>query len=77
MCKAIDDMVQDGVCEGRDIGIKEGKRIGIKEGRSAGIKAGIILAQKLIQDNRQEELLRSTTDPELQRKLMEEYALDV
>lgn len=61
MCKAIDDMVQDGVREGRDI----------------GIKAGIILAQKLIQDNRQEELLRSTTDPELQRKLMEEYALDV
>ena len=61
MCKAIDDMVQDGVREGRDIGIKE----------------GIVLAQKLIQDNRQEELLRSTTDPELQRKLMEEYALDV
>ena len=50
---------------------------GVREGRDIGIKAGIILAQKLIQDNRQEELLRSTTDPELQRKLMEEYALDV
>ena len=61
MCKAIDDMVQDGVREGRDIGIKE----------------GIVLAQKLIQDNRREELLRSATDPELQRKLLKEYALEI
>lgn len=59
MCKAIDDMVRDGV----------------REGRSTGIKTGIILAQKLIQDNRQEELLRLAADSELQRKLMEEYAL--
>ena len=57
MCKAIDDMVQDG--------------------REIGISTGLILAQKLIQDNRREELLRSAADPELQRKLMEEYALEI
>ena len=61
MCKAIADMIQDGRAEGR----------------STGIDMGIILAQKLIQDNRQEDLRRAAEDPDFKKKLLAEYALDV
>ena len=68
MCKAIADMIQDGRTEGWN----DGKR----EGRSTGIDIGIILAQKLIQDNRQEDLRHAAEDSDLKKKLLEEYALD-
>ena len=64
MCKAIADMIQDGRAEGQ---IK-GKREGINIINS--------LNQKLLQDNRQEDILRSVTDPEFQKKLLAEYALE-
>ncbi len=77
MCKAIDDMIQDGREEGR----KEGRKAGIEIGRKSGIQAGRntlnILFQKLIQDNRQDELLRSIHDPGLQMKLLKEYSLEI
>ena len=51
-----------------------------QEGRDAGLEAGRntmnILIQKLMQDNRQEELLQSTRDPALQMKLLKEYSLE-
>ena len=67
MSKAIDTMVQ------------EGRKAGLEVGRIAGLKAGRntmnILIQKLMQDNRQEELLQSTRDPALQMKLLKEYSI--
>ena len=52
----------------------------VQEGRDAGLEAGRntmnILIQKLMQDNRQEELLQSTRDPALQMKLLKEYSLE-
>ena len=51
----------------------------VQEGRDAGLEAGRntmnILIQKLMQDNRQEELLQSTRDPALQMKLLKEYSI--
>ena len=37
---------------------------------------GIILAQKLIQDNRQEDLRHAAEDSDFKKKLLEEYALE-
>ncbi len=68
MCKAIADMIQDGRTEGWN----DGKR----EGRSTGIDIGIILAQKLIQDNRQEDLRHAAEDSDFKKKLLKEYALE-
>lgn len=65
MCKAIDDMIQDGRLEGR------------KEGRRTGRNTLNTLFQKLIQDNRQEELMQSIHDPDLQMKLLKEYSLEI
>ena len=52
----------------------------VQEGRDAGLEAGRntmnILIQKLMQDNRQEELLQSTRDPARQMKLLKEYSLE-
>lgn len=47
----------------------EGKSEGEKEARAYLNK----LNQALIRDNRMEDLLRSTTDPEFQEKLLREY----
>ena len=65
MCKAIADMIQDGRAEGQIKGKRE------------GINIINLLNQKLLQDNRQEDILRSVTDPEFQKKLLAEYASDV
>ena len=65
MCKAIADMIQDGRAEGQIKGKRE------------GINIINLLNKKLLQDNRQEDILRSVTDPEFQKKLLAEYALDV
>ena len=72
MCKAIADMIQDGRTEGWNDGKREGRR----EGRSTGIDIGIILAQKLIQDNRQEDLRHAAEDSDFKKKLLKEYALE-
>ena len=64
MCKAIDTMIQ------------EGRKAGRKAGLEAGRNTMNILIQKLMQDNRQEELLQSTRDPALQMKLLKEYSLE-
>lgn len=50
---------------------------GKAEGKAEG-KAGINkLIQALIRDNRQEDLLRSTIDPEFQEELLKEYCIPV
>lgn len=64
MCKAIDDM------------ILEGKEAGRQAGLEAGRNSVNLLIQKLMQDNRQEELLRSAKDPAFQMKLLKEYSLE-
>ena len=70
MCKAIADMIQDG----RSEGWSEGQIEGQIKGKREGINIINLLNQKLLQDNRQEDILRSVTDPEIQKKLLAEYA---
>ena len=59
MSKAIDTMVQEGRKAGRKAGLEAGRKAGLEAGRNTMN----ILIQKLMQDNRQEELLQSTRDP--------------
>ena len=61
--------------DSREEGLKEGRETGLKEGMKAGMKVGTELARRLIEDNRQEELLRTFTDEALQKKLLKEYHL--
>ena len=72
MSKAIDTMVQEGRKAGRKAGLEAGRKAGLEAGRNTMN----ILIQKLMQDNRQEDILRSITDPEFQKKLLAEYALE-
>ena len=65
MCKAIDEMIRDG------------RNTGKAEGKAEGISVMNLLVRRLLQDNRQEELLRSTNDPDLQKRLLKEYSLDI
>ena len=41
MCKALDDLYQDGVMEGKKAGLAEGERVGRKAGLAEGKRAGI------------------------------------
>ena len=74
---------QEGVEEGIEQGIKEGIEQGIKEGKEQGIKEGIkeseermkTLAQKLLDDNRQDDLIKAVLDKEYRNKLYIEHEI--
>lgn len=67
MCQAIREMIEDGRIEGR----REGRR----EGRKEGYDSINSLHHKLLDDNRLDDLRRSTVDPEYQQLLFREYGL--
>jgi flagellar biosynthesis/type III secretory pathway protein FliH len=68
-----------GYGEGREAGYGEGREAGYGEGREAGYGEGCAkinaLAQKLLEDNRTEDLLRATKDMAYQEQLLKEYHL--
>jgi flagellar biosynthesis/type III secretory pathway protein FliH len=70
---------QDGYDEGREAGYGEGREAGYGEGRKVGHqeeRARInALTEKLVSDNRTEELLRATKDISYQEQLLKEYHL--
>lgn len=72
---------KEGWLDGQQKGRLEGQREGQREGRLEGARdfqtSIQLLAQKLIADHRQEELLRSLTDSALQKTLLEEYGLSI
>ena len=55
--------------------IRKGHKQGVKEGQKQGIQQGIQLAQLLLADGRQEDLLRSATDALFRKKLLKEYRI--
>lgn len=84
---------ESGMNEGREEGFKTGLEEGLKVGREEGLKTGLEeglrtgcdtaweilnrLNQFLLRDNRQEDLLKSISDPAFQKKLLKEYGLSV
>jgi hypothetical protein len=55
---------------------QRGIAIGLKQGVEQGMELLNQLVALLIRDNRVEDLMRSTTDAELQKQLLHEYQLD-
>ena len=57
----------------------DGLEQGLEQGRSEGLELGMdkinILNQKLIADNRNDDLIRSFNDSEFQQMLLREYGL--
>jgi hypothetical protein len=57
-------------------GKKLGKELGEKIGETRGKELLNLLNQKLVSDQRIDDLVRATTDPEFQKKLLEEYNIN-
>ena len=74
-----EDGVEDGEKRGIAIGEVRGEKRGIEIGEARGEKRGIDmlsrLTQKLLKDNRLEDLSRSTQDAEYREQLLKEYKL--
>jgi hypothetical protein len=86
-----EDSLEKGKKIGEKIGEKRGKELGEKIGEKRGEKRGKELGQKigkeemnqqmnqlilhLKKDNRMDDLIRSATDAEFQKKLLEEYKI--
>jgi hypothetical protein len=70
---------EDSLEKGKKIGEKIGKELGEKIGEKRGKKLGKEEMNQLIlylkKDNRMDDLIRSTTDAEFQKKLLEEYKI--
>jgi flagellar biosynthesis/type III secretory pathway protein FliH len=91
LCEEMAISRQDGYDEGREAGYDEGKEAGYDEGRKAGYSEGReagydegqqyarvrinALNQKLMEDNRTEDLLRAIEDTAYQEQLLKEYCL--
>ena len=71
MCKAIDEMIEDGRLEG----LKDGKREGRREGRREGMECINTLIQHLIKDGRNDIIEKAVSDIVYQQTLLQEYGL--
>jgi hypothetical protein len=79
-----EDSLEKGKKIGKELGEKIGEKRGEKRGKELGQKIGkeemnqqmnqLILHLK--KDNRIDDLIRSATDPEFQKKLLEEYSIN-
>ena len=61
--------------DGHKEGHTEGRKDGRKEGRTEALEQINHLNQSLIRDGRQEDLLKSFSDPDFQKELLKEYGL--
>ena len=86
MCEALKELMKDELDAAREDGLRQGQELGLRQGRELGIKDGMrqgqerldrvnSLTQHLIQANRTDDLLRSTTDEAYQEQLFEEFGL--
>lgn len=75
MCKAIQDMIAEGIAEGKAKGIAEGKAEGIAEGKAEGIKKFSKLINILSKEKRYDDIEKVTEDAAYRDLLMKEYKL--
>ena len=70
---------EDGFEAGKATGFEAGKTSGFEAGQTAGIETGEnrinALYGLLLNDNRQEDLVRAVSDAEFRKKLLKEYGL--
>ena len=79
MCDALKELMKDELDAARQSGLQEGQERGLERGLERGQERGQervnILAARLIQLNRINDFLRSTTDKEYQEQLFQEFGL--
>ena len=83
MCEALRELFKDELEEAHEKGKSLGKSEGLSEGRAAGLSEGRAegenrlkeLYAKLEQDGRREEIFQSLNNPEILKKLYEEYGM--
>ena len=85
--EGVEEGIEQGIRKGIEQGIKEGIEQGIKEGIEQGKEQGMregfreseecmeALAQKLLEDNRQDDLIKAVLDKEYRNKLYLEYEI--
>ena len=84
MCEALKELFKDELEEahekGRSAGLSEGRAAGLTEGMFKGRTEGEnrlkTLYAKLKQDGRREEIFQALSDPEILKKLYEEYRIE-
>ena len=84
MCEALKELFKDELEEahekGRSAGLSEGRAAGLTEGMFKGRTEGEnrlkTLYAKLEQDGRREEIFQALSDPEILKKLYEEYRIE-
>ena len=75
MCDALKELMKDELDAALQEGQERGLERGLKRGQERGQERVNILAGRLIQLNRINDLLRSTTDKEYQEQLFQEFGL--
>ena len=88
MCEALKELMKDeldaarenglqhGIRQGQEIGMRQGQEIGMRQGQEIATDRLNLLAKHLIQANRTDDLLRSTTDKEYQEQLFKEFGIE-
>ena len=71
MCDALKELMKDEL----DAALQEGQERGLERGLERGQERVNILAGRLMQLNRINDFLRSTTDKEYQEQLFQEFGL--
>lgn len=71
MCKALEDMVKEGIA----LGEKRGRTQGLKEGRKEGEKRLAALINRLLTDNYTDEVLAASKSARARSRLYAEYGL--
>ena len=75
MFKALDDIYESGVAEGRKLGQKEAEARGERRGEKRGEERFAALSERLLRDARMEDLKRAIGDREYRGRLYREYRL--
>ena len=79
MCEALKELMKDELDAAHESGMQRGIECGMQRGMQRGMHDGQArvntLNQYLIQANRTEDLLRSTTDEEYQEQLFQEFGI--
>ena len=80
MCEALKELMKDELDAARENGMQRGMRqgqeIGMRQGQEIATERLNLLAKYLIQSNRTDDLLRSTTDTEYQELLFKEFGIE-
>ena len=75
MCEALKELMKDELDAAHESGMQCGIECGMQRGMHDGQARVNTLNQYLIQANRTEDLLRSTTDEEYQEQLFQEFGI--